>query len=342
MGAFGDTLGAVKFLLWFLLAIRCGCAYVDDELLELWASIPNIYEPTLRDWRLIESYLKHGERPYLQNLLEASWTNIGDEVNLRVNIMRDFMLVGPNGEMPVFEVHHLNVTPKTADRCILVYGSYNSPYPQKVRHVLDELKEHGYSGTVMIRIGGYPNLSHGGLKSSPFHGRWKLEFFKEARRMGYTKILHLDSHVHPMCNLNPVFDILDENGGYFYGFGPWLDVNENFEEFGPYLGVPPNQIANIHFISGCSLGLNFTDKRVIKLFDDWDDRMQQVDRFYCIGLEEITFMALSWKYGVKPIPPAFVVGDFAPDMGLAENYWIMFFYDLHRVQTRQGLAPLDD
>lgn len=204
----------MKFLLFFVLAVRSVFSYVDEELLDLWASLSNIYEPTLSDYRLIESYLQFGKRPYLENLPETSWTNIGDEVNLRVQIMRDFRLVGLNGEMPVFEKHDLNVTEETKDRCILVFGSYNSPYPQKVYHILQELKECGYSGTVMIRIGGYPNLSHEGLKSSPFHGRWKLEFFKEARRMGYKKIIHLDTHVHPMCDLSDVFKVMNERGGF--------------------------------------------------------------------------------------------------------------------------------
>ena len=258
----------MKFLFVFLLAVRSVFSYIDEELLDLWASIENIYEPTLNDYRLIETYLKYGKRPYLENLPETTWENIGDEVNFRVKIIRDFKLVGPNGEMPIFEKHDLNVTEETKDRCILVFGSYNSPYPQKASHILQELKECGYSGSVMIRIGGYPNLSHEGLKSSPFHGRWKLEFFKEARRMGYKKIIHLDTNVHPMCDLSAVFEVMEEKGGFFYDHGPWLDINKNFMDFAPYLNIPREKMAEIHFISGWALGLNFDNKQVVRLFDE--------------------------------------------------------------------------
>jgi len=332
----------MKFLLVFVFAVQSVFSYVDEELLDLWASIPNIYEPTLNDYRSIESYLQNGERPYLNDLPETSWTNIGDEVNIRVQIMRNFKLVGPNGEMPIFEKHDLNVTEETKDRCILVFGSYNIPYPQKVYHILQELKECGYSGSVMIRIGGYPNLSHEGLKSSPFHGRWKLEFFKEARRMGYKKIIHLDTHVHPLCDLNLVFDVMDQNGGFFYGHGPWLNINKNFMDFAPYLKVPHKKMHEIHFISGCVLGLNFEDIRVVKLFDEWEERMRRVDEFYCIGLEEITFMALAWKYHLVAIPPSYAVGDFPPDMSDPANERLFFFFDYHRVQIRQGWGALYD
>ena len=47
----------MKLLLMFVLAVRAIFSYVDEELLDLWASIPNIYEPTLSDYRAIESYL---------------------------------------------------------------------------------------------------------------------------------------------------------------------------------------------------------------------------------------------------------------------------------------------
>ena len=332
----------MKFLLFFVLAVRALSSYVDEELLDLWASIPNIYEPTLADYRLIESYLQNGRRPYLENLPETSWTNIGDEVNVRVKIIRDFKLVGPNGEMPIFEKHELNVTEETKDRCVLVFGSYNPPYPEKVYHVLQELKECGYSGTVMIRIGGYPNLSHEGLKSSPFHGRWKLEFFKEARRMGYKKIVHLDTHVHPTCDLSAVFQVMDENGGFFYGHGPWLNVNKNFMNFGPYLNIPPEQMPEIHFVSGCVLGLNFSNRQVVKLFDEWEERMRRVDQFYCIGQEEITFMALAHKYHLTATPPSYSLGDFPPDMANPSNGWMLFFFDMHRVPIRYGWGALYD
>ena len=339
----------MKFLiLVFTLSVRAIFPYIDEELLELWASVSNIYEPTLSDYRLIESYLQFGRRPYLENLPEASWSNVGeDEIKMHIRVMRQFKLVGPNGEMPVFEKHDINVTEETKDRCILVFGSYNSVYPQKVYHILQELKESGYSGSVMLRIGGYPNLSHGGLKSSPFHGRWKLEFFKEARRMGYKKIIHLDTHVHPMSDLNAAFKVMDEQGGFFYGRGPWLNINENFMNFASPLGVPADKMSEVEFIIGSILGLNFSNKQVVKLFDEWEDRMQRVDQFYCIGLDEMTFMALAWKYRLAPAPASYhsyyVLADFPPDMRNPDNRDILFFFDLHRVQTRiAGWAPLYD
>lgn len=295
----------MKFLFLFLCATSCVYSYVDEELLDLWSSVSDVYNPTLEDYRLIESYLKYGKRPYLENLPETTWKNIPKyEIKLRTQIMRDFKLIGPNGEMPIFEVHHLNVVEATKDRCILVYGSYNDPYPKNAFRILEALKKWGYSGTVMVRIGGFPNMIAEGIKSCPFHGRWKMEFIKEALRMGYKKIVHLDTHATPLNDLSLVFDILEIKGCFYLDCGPWLRINGNFAQFAEPLMIPPNEVENVNFIMGFAFGLNFHDKKISRLFQEWDDRMQKIDKFYCIGIDEMSFMALAWKYRLTGDSPA--------------------------------------
>lgn len=70
--------------------------------------------------------------------------------------------------------------------------------------------------------------------------------------------------------------------------------------------------------------------------------MRRVDRFYCIGVEEITFMALVWKYHLSGSPRSYAIGDFPPDMSNPANEGIHLYYDMHRVPIRQGWGSLDD
>ncbi|MES2121518.1 MAG: hypothetical protein V4492_01930 [Chlamydiota bacterium] len=326
------------FFILFLYATTCVYSYVDEELLDLWSSVSDIYNPTLDDYKLIESYLKYGKRPYLENLPEVSWKNIPKyEIKLRTQIMRDFKLLGPNDEMPIYEVHHLNVVEETRDRCILIYGSFNDPYPQKAFRILEELRKWGYSGTVMIRIGGFPNMIAEGIKSSPFHGRWKVEFFKEALRMGYRKIVHLDTHATPLNDLSLVFDILEETGCFYVDCGPWLKINENFVQFAEPLGIPPNEVEDVRFIIGCVLGLDFSNTKISRLFQEWDDRMQKIDQFYCIGIDEMSFMSLAWKYRLTGVPTDYVKGgEFLPEFTHPSNTYL-FFFDRERDYIRKVL-----
>jgi hypothetical protein len=282
--------------------------------------------------------LKYGKRPYLENLPETSWKNIPKyEVKLRTQIMRDFKLVGPNGEMPIFEVHHLNVVDSTRDRCILVYASYNDPYPKNAFRILEALKKWGYSGTVMIRIGGFPNMVAEGIKSAPFHGRWKMEFIKEALRMGYKKIVHLDTHVTPLNDLSLLFEILEKKGCFYLDCGPWLRINENFAQFAKPLMIPPNEVENVHFIMGFAFGLNFSDKKISRLFLEWDDRMQKIDKFYCIGIDEMSFMALAWKYRLTGDSPSLVKSETSlPELTHPSDTYL-FFADRERDAIRNEL-----
>jgi len=328
----------MKFLFLFLCATTCVYSHVDEELLDLWSSVSDVYNPTLDDYKLIESYLKYGKRPYLENLPEVSWENIPKyEIKLRTQIMRDFKLLGPNEEMPIFEVHHLNVVEATRDRCILIYGSYNDPYPRKAFRILEELKKWGYSGTVMIRIGGFPNMIAEGIKSCPFHGRWKVEFFKEALRMGYRKIVHLDTHATPLNDLSLVFDILEKTGCFYIDCGPWLRINGNFVHFAEPLMIPQNEVENVRFIIGCVVGLNFSNPKISRLFQEWDDRMQKIDKFYCIGIDEMSFMALAWKYRLTGVSPGYVNnGEFLPELTHPSDTFL-FFFDRERDSLRKVL-----
>lgn len=329
----------MKILIAFFLCVTtCVNAYIDEELLDLWSSVSDVYNPTFDDYTLIESYLKYGERPYLENLPEVSWGNIPKyEIKLRTQIMRDFKLLGPNGEMPIFEVHHLNVTEETRDRCILVYGSYNDPYPKNAFRILEELQKWGYSGTVMIRIGGFPNMVAEGIKSSPFHGRWKVEFFKEALRMGYRKIVHLDTHATPLNDLSALFDTLERTGCFYIDCGPWLRINENFAQFAEPLMIPTDEVENVRFIIGCVVGLNFSNPKISRLFQEWDDRMQKIDEFYCIGVDEMSFMSLAWKYQLTGVSPSCVQsGTVLPEL-TCPSLTHLFFFDRERDSIRKIL-----
>ena len=178
------------FILLLIFSFRPAWSYTDPELERLWNSISDMANPTLEDYRMIESHLRNGDRSYLERL-RTTWEfyhpDLGSFLNGRLEQRRNFKLIGSNGEAPVFEIHQMNPTEETKDRCILIYASYNNSYPRKLRNIVEELRERGFSGTVMIRIGGFPNLSEGGLQFCPFFGVWKNEFIKEAIRMGFTK-----------------------------------------------------------------------------------------------------------------------------------------------------------
>ncbi len=207
-------------IVFLLLVIPFLTAYEDEELKCLWEQVSDIYHPRLEDFQLIQDYIMYGKRPYLDPLRDMAKN---ETQKMRVNRICDFQLIGPNNEMPVFEIHRLNEHEQTNHRCVLIFASYNErdlPYPEYARNIIKELSLVGYSGHVLMRIGGFPNLSQGSLKYCYVPYAFKVAFFQEARSLGYKEILWVDCAMHPLRDLENIFFKIKNTGCFFISPGP--------------------------------------------------------------------------------------------------------------------------
>ena len=104
-------------------------------------------------------------------------------------------------------------------------------------------------------------------------------------------------------------------------------MNSNSIQFSEPLDIPFSEAENIHFILGCVVGSNFSNQKIARLFQEWDNRMRNIDKFYCIGIDEMRFMALAWKYrltGVKN--PGYIEnGEFFPDFTNPSDIHLFIF-----------------
>lgn len=320
----------IKFL--FLLVCLHLFSYTDPEIENLLASLSDLYNPSLKDYRLIEHYYQHGDRPYLETMKKN--TQVQDDIfNFRMKQLRDFKLVGPNGEMPILIIEALNIREETKDRCILICGSFNSHYPEKIKRLYQELMECGYSGHVMIRIGGIPNISEGGAKLSLIPYTWRINFFKEARRMGFTKILYLESTLHPLTDLSDIFNTIDSYGLFSCHIGPW-PYNE-FIEYIKRVGIPMESSSQIPWLAGHLCGLNFTHEKISQLFDRWDREIHRMDGFCSLG-DDVLFNCLAWQLGFRASHSFFdivQVHDFPPST-VPPN--LILYQDNHKMAIREG------
>jgi len=334
--------GCSQLLLFALLCIRVVFAYTDPEIEKLLDSLSDPYHPSLEDYRLIEHYFQHGERPYLETIKKCAHVGPSD-VDFRIQQLRNCKLVGPNGEMPIMELHPINVREETQNRCILIYASYNSHYPQRALRLLDELRECGYSGHVMLRIGGFPNVSNEGIKLCTIPFTFRIAFFREALYMGFTNILYMDATMHPLTDLSIVFDAMDEYGYYssYTGSG-WLTL-DCFRAHAEFYNIPVETRPHVYFIQGYVTGLNFTNKKTCQLFEAWGQVMQTIDEFCSIG-DDHHFSELIWRFGFPlsfPFATTIYVSDFPPaPNSLPPSF--LFYMDQHRAAIRQGWGSLYD
>ncbi len=98
--------------------------------------------------------------------------------------------------------------------CIINANTGDSWYPSGSERLKRSLIYHGFSGDILI-WNCFPNDEFN--KSMPYNV--KASAFSEAIKLGYTHILWLDSSAWAIQNPDKIFDIINEQGYYFWSSG---------------------------------------------------------------------------------------------------------------------------
>ncbi len=285
------------FSVFLCAAVHLLAAYSDDELECLWASIKNIHSPTLEEYRLIDQYLATGRRPYFQRLYEASHFDPS-----RMERILNFRLIGDSDALPVCKTYDFNVTDKTDKRCIVLYGSSNNTYRKKALRLLEEIESSGYSGHVLVRLGGFPNTQFGGLKICHVPYAFKVAFIEEARLLGYKQILWLDLAIHPLGGFEEVFLSIQENGHFFTNVGSLQDnYPTHLLKAAETLQITESLYPHIPHLSSSMIGINVENKQAFELLKMWYAETANVYPCMTWWPEELSLSVAAWRMGRKPL-----------------------------------------
>lgn len=283
---------------WLVLLFLCNTAhsFYDEELEHVWNTVSDINHPSFEDYRLLENYLSSARRSYLDYFLPET-----QKGSIKFHRLFDFKFIGEYDESPVFERYVFNIDEDDKERCILLYASYNGIYPNKVRKLLKEIEQSGYCGHVLVRIGGFPNVAHGGLKICHVPYAFKVAFFREAELLGYKNILWIDSSMHPLNDFTLIFKEMDEKG-YFYTSIGTLQTTAPYHnpDAARSLGIETDDYDKIYHISSGIFGLNMENSGATQLLDSWYQETEHL--LPCITLypEELTLSVLAWKLHWTP------------------------------------------
>lgn len=280
-------------------------AYSDPELDKLWSSISNINNPTLSEYLLIDDYLKNAERPYLDPLrLSMASDSLGNTravYHRRMDLILNFKLLGPNQELPLFEIHKINERKETEKRCILIYASQNGPYPARAQRLLSDLKKCGYSGHALLRIGGFPNIPNGGLKICCVPYAFKVAFLREAQVLGYEQALWVDTALHPLNDLEKIFAEIDQKGYFFLSA---CSVKASFvgyvKEALKALSVDESQCDQIPHVYSPILGLNLVKDAPARLLDAWYVEAENVIPYTTPFHEDLSLSVIASRLKMEP------------------------------------------
>ncbi len=278
-----------------LIATRLFASFSDPELEQVWSNITDLHCPTFEEYQWIDRYLSTGVRPYL-DLLRKEQAYPG-----RMKRILDFQLIGPNQEMPTFEKYAFDLNQNTHTRCIVLYGSSNGVYPEKAKTLLEEIRSCGYSGHVLVRIGGFPNTQFGGLKICHVPYAFKVAFLQEAKLLGFTQVLWIDLAIHPLMDFETIFEEIEETG-YFFTYVGTLKENlpAHLPKAAKALRITLDLYDQIPHLSSSMIGLNMENDLALQLLETWYRETEEVYSSMTWFPEELSLSVAAWRLGCTP------------------------------------------
>ncbi len=157
----------------------------------------------------IPNVLKRWEGDLVHFPIEQFWGRCAGGVGLN--------LIQPGAhQLPVQECVKMG---KGSTRCIVSYASYNRNYPNLLKSMVPALKQTGFDGYFLYRIGGFPNPTGEEIKYAGVPYCFKIFLMLEAQKLGFDSVLWVDAAMLPLADPAPLFDWIEEKGYLFCGWG---------------------------------------------------------------------------------------------------------------------------
>lgn len=253
----------------------------------LYKQIQDIHHPTLQDYGLIQDYLSNAARENIERL--------GD-MEPR---MRALKIIGSNpGEFPIFGSCNVNCSSDDRENCLLLYSTFNLSYPKGLKRLLQEVKESDFKGHILYRMGGWPNAEGGSLPLCHVPYAFKACFFQEAKRLGFKRVLWLDTAAVPLVSLNEIFSTIEKTGHFVMGnshmIGPFMDPH-----VAVYFGVTDDETYKIPSCSAGLFGLDFSNKQSCKILDAWYKAAFDKDAFFSRRSDQTALSILLYQANIQ-------------------------------------------
>jgi len=156
----------------------------------------------------------------------------------------------------------------TQNKAVIISAGVGGWYPAGVRRLERTLNFEGWGGSILT-WGDYP-------PNCPLHDEipyyFKISAFDEAIRQGYTHILWVDSSFFCVKNPMPMFDIISDQGYYFFSSGYNLAQSVNDTALAA-VGLSRDEAETVNeWASGC-VGIRIDNPDGKALYERWKGLM---------------------------------------------------------------------
>lgn len=201
-----------------------------------------------------------------------------------------------NPEKNQFPLQLLVKIGKGGDNCIVCYASFNGKYVDLIQNLPSNLEKLGFNGYLYYRIGGFPNPTGKEIQYCGTPYCFKIFCMIEANKMGFSKVLWIDSAFYPLKDPTPLFDWIEKEGSF-------LKLHESFTKF-----ILPKTVAYIQnvtevdvlksrYVSAQILGFDFNRPETKNFITKYYELVELGLPFFSCFPEEYVFTAI---IGQKP------------------------------------------
>lgn len=122
-----------------------------------------------------------------------------------------------NGLLPETQLIKIG---KGGDNCVVSKGSYNGKYAGFLSGIQKALEDSGFNGYFLYQRGGFPNPTGKESKFVAVPYSFKIFMMLEAQKLGFNKVLWIDSAALPMRDPTPIFELIDKDENFvnYWGF----------------------------------------------------------------------------------------------------------------------------
>jgi hypothetical protein len=122
---------------------------------------------------------------------------------------------------PIKKLQKIN---KGGENCIVCYASLNGKYEDLIQNLPKELEKVGFNGHLFYMVGGFPNPTGKEIQYCGVPYCFKIFMLLEAQKLGFSKVLWIDSSFLPLKDPTPLFDWIEKEGSF-------LKLHESFKKF---------------------------------------------------------------------------------------------------------------
>jgi hypothetical protein len=275
----------------------------------IYDSIKDLRHPTMYEYHRLQKYLSEGMRPRLSCLKDNE------------SRVRKFRIIGKSShERPLYEKVCVNCDENEMTNCLIVYASFNKGFPKGLKRLVDQVASSDFKGHILYRIGGWPNMEEGDLRLAHIPYAFKPCFFKEAKRLGYQKVLWLDTSIKPVISLNHIFQEIEKRGVFTlangWTVGPFMN-----NDAAKALGVTLEEAFHIPSCSAGLFGIDFSNEKASKIFDLWYEKAHDAKPFFSARSDQNVLSVILHQMGFHDLfPPEMMVEVNQP---ISENTFFM-------------------